>query len=123
PKPAPPPPVRPPAGPPAPPMPIPAPKPKPEEKEEKEVQDGALMVPHDGVTGDNISYATGPEQNIAKIHIDDEGVLKRIAEEEAQKAAEEKAKQEFNPAPNPVALTQDRKIVGPPSSVSSAMSA
>ncbi|MGZ6005005.1 MAG: DHH family phosphoesterase, partial [Candidatus Saccharimonadales bacterium] len=102
------PPARPPAGPPAPKP--PAPKPA-EDKPPKESEDGALMVPHDGITGDSVSYSSEPEENIAKIHIDDDGILKRIAEEEAQRAADEKRKADS------VTGSLNRKIIDQPPSM------
>ncbi len=73
---------------------------KPEDKpKEEETQDGALLIPHEGIDGGSVSYQNGPEENISRINIDDQGTLKRIAEAEAEAAqaaetAQDKANQD-----------------------------
>lgn len=103
--------------------PKPEPKLEPEPEKPKETEDGALLVPHDGITGENVAYSMEPDENIAKIHIDNEGVLKRVAEEEAKPAAQKKR---FRPAPPSVPPQDDpdnRKIVSQPPSMGGELSA
>ncbi len=112
--------VRPPAGPArhAPEKPLNPPKP-----EAKATEDGSLLVPHDGVTGDSVAYAEGPEEDIAKIHIDDQGTLKRIAEEEqaakgaasAQNSTQPQQPLPAQPAPpEPAAPAMNLPVAQPP---------
>lgn len=69
------------------------------------VQDGALLVPHEGVTGDGISYNTDEtETDISKIHIDDQGTLKRVTDQEVSNPLVDKPK--FDALPAQPAVTE-----------------
>lgn len=121
--------VQPPVGqpkPPKPPKPVvkPEPKPEPEPEKPKETQDGALLVPHDGITGEGVAYSNEPDENIAKIHIDTEGVLKRVADEDSSAPTSKKA-EPAEPATQPASESNpdNRKILDQPPTLGGDMSA
>jgi len=81
------------------PIPVPAPTPKPS-------SDGSLIIPHgQGGVGDIDATTEEEDDNIEKIHIDDEGTLRRLKELQAQQAAATNERKVINPVGPDVKLS------------------